>query len=61
VNNFYEKTISEAENICGSLLPLSSRKAGEAKRQKTAAVQDAGARSDHAKLPGGHRMFETAL
>jgi hypothetical protein len=46
---------------CGNPLPLWGAGAAVKKRQRTAAVQDAGARFDHLNLFGGHGIFENAL
>jgi hypothetical protein len=46
---------------CGSPLPLFYRSTGAPKRQRAAAVQDAGARFDGRSLFGGYGIFENAL
>jgi hypothetical protein len=46
---------------CGSPLPLFYRSTGAPKRQRAAAVQDAGARFDSRSRFGGYEIFENAL
>jgi hypothetical protein len=46
---------------CGSPLPLWGAGAVVKKRQRAAAVQDAGAQFDCLSLFGGHGIFENAL
>jgi beta-galactosidase len=46
---------------CGSPLPLWGADAAVKKRQRAAAVQDAGARFDRPNFFGGYGIFETAL
>ena len=58
-----EKSVGRFREVldCGSPLPLFYRSPGAPKRQRAAAVQDAGARFGGRSLFGGAGLFENAL
>jgi hypothetical protein len=58
-----EKTVGRFREVldCGSPLPLFHRSTGDPKRQRAAAVQDAGAQFDSPSIFGGYGVFENVL